>query len=89
MVACATVVPGVRSFYRWERKMTEGNEALIMLKTTQRRYRALERTIETLHPYAVPEVIAIQVKKGYSPYLEWISNEVANQWGFRSRSTLK
>ena len=76
IVACATVLPVVRSFYRWKGKMVEAKEALIMLKTTQGRYRTLERTIKALHPYEVPEILAVPVNYAYALYVGWICQEV-------------
>ena len=58
--------------------MVEGKEVLIMFKTTMRRYPTLEKAIKALHPYKVPEILAVQIKKGYSPYLAWVSKEVGH-----------
>lgn len=74
--ACATILPGVRSFYQWERKMVEGKEVMIIFKTTMRRYPTLEKTIKALHPYEVPEILAVEIKNGYSPYVAWVTKEV-------------
>ncbi|HJT21424.1 MAG TPA: divalent-cation tolerance protein CutA [Nitrospira sp.] len=78
VAACATVVPGLRSFYRWEGKMVEGREVLLMLKTTDKQYPALEKTVRAVHPYDVPEIIAIPMCNGFPPYIEWVVNEVSN-----------
>lgn len=76
--ACATVVPGVRSFYRWEGKMVEGREVLLILKTTDKQYSALEKSIRTVHPYDVPEIIALPICNGFTPYIAWVLSEVCH-----------
>ena len=76
--ACATVLPGIRSFYKWEGKMVHGQEVLVIFKTTSRRYMALEKAIKALHPYEVPEILALGVIRGYLPYLGWVTGEVGD-----------
>jgi periplasmic divalent cation tolerance protein len=76
IAACATVFPGISSFYKWNGKMVHGREVLIMFKTASKRYLALEKAIKALHPYEVPEILAVRATRGYLPYLEWVSSEV-------------
>jgi periplasmic divalent cation tolerance protein len=73
LAACGNVVPGLRSIYRWEGKVQEEAEALLLLKTTRRRFEALRARVRSLHPYEVPEVIALPVEAGHPAYLEWIA----------------
>ncbi len=75
LAACGNVVPGVRSVYRWEGKVQEDEEVLLLLKTTRDRLEALRERILALHPYDVPEVIALPVEAGSAPYLAWIRAE--------------
>jgi periplasmic divalent cation tolerance protein len=75
LAACGNVVPGVRSIYRWEGKVQDDAEALLVLKTTRARFEALRDRVLALHPYEVPEVIAIPVEAGSARYLEWIEGE--------------
>ncbi len=75
LAACGNVVPGVRSIYRWEGKVQEDAEALLVLKTTRGRFEALRERVLSLHPYDVPEVIALPVEAGSAPYLAWIAAE--------------
>lgn len=77
IAACATVFPAV-SLYRWNEKMVQGREVLIMFKTTNGKYPALEKTIKALHSYETPEILAVPVKSGYPPYLEWVAGEVSD-----------
>jgi periplasmic divalent cation tolerance protein len=75
LAACGNVVPGLRSIYRWEGKVQEDAEALLLLKTTRGRFEALRERVLALHPYDVPEVIAVPVEAGSAPYLAWIASE--------------
>lgn len=75
LAACGNVVPGLRSIYRWEGKVQEDVEALLVLKTTRGRFEALRERVLSLHPYDVPEVIALPVEAGSAPYLAWLAAE--------------
>jgi periplasmic divalent cation tolerance protein len=75
LAACGNVVPGLRSIYRWEGKVQEDAEALLVLKTTRARFDALRDRVLALHPYEVPEVIALPVEAGSARYLGWIADE--------------
>lgn len=75
LAACGNVVPGLRSIYRWEGKVQDDAEALLVLKTTRARFEALRDRVLALHPYQVPEVIALAVEAGSAPYLAWIAAE--------------
>ena len=75
LAACGNVVPGLRSIYRWEGKVQEDDEALLLLKTTRARFEALRDRVLALHPYEVPEVIALPVEAGSAAYLGWIAAE--------------
>jgi periplasmic divalent cation tolerance protein len=75
LVACANVLPGVTSVYRWEGSVQEDSEALIVLKTDGSRIPDLLRRMPELHPYDVPEVLVLDVAAGHPPYLEWVVSE--------------
>ena len=75
LAACGNVVPGVRSIYRWQGKVEDESEALLVLKTTRARFEALRERVLALHPYQVPEVIALPVEAGSAAYLAWIAGE--------------
>lgn len=75
LAACGNVVPGLRSIYRWEGEIHDEAEALLVLKTTRARFEALRERALALHPYEVPEVIALPIEAGSAPYLEWIAAE--------------
>lgn len=75
LAACGNVLPGVRSVYRWEGKVVEDEEALLVLKTTAARFPALRDRVLALHPYEVPEVLALPVEAGSERYLAWVAAE--------------
>ncbi len=75
LAACGNVVPGLRSIYRGEGKVQDDAEALLVLKTTRARFEAMRDRVLALHPYQVPEVIALPVEAGSAAYLAWIAQE--------------
>lgn len=75
--ACVNLLPAVQSIYRWEGKVEEGSETLAFIKTTSERYEALETTLRRLHPYEVPEIIALPIDEGSPAYLRWVSEQCA------------
>ena len=77
LAACANVVPGVISLYRWEGNMQRDDEVLVILKTTDEAFEALKARAVALHPYDVPEVLALSVVDGHGPYLDWVRAEVS------------
>ena len=74
LAACANLVPPVRSIYRWQGEICDERETLAILKTTRERFDALRDRLVTLHPYEVPEVIALPVEAGHAPYLDWVAS---------------
>lgn len=78
LAACVNVLPGVRSFYRWEGAVQDDPERLLIVKTTAARLPALTARVTELHPYSVPEVIATPVLGGFGPYLEWVREQTGS-----------
>jgi periplasmic divalent cation tolerance protein len=78
LAACGNVVPGLRSIYRWEGAVQDDAEALLLLKTTRDRFEALREAVLRLHPYDVPEVLAVPVEAGSAPYLAWLAGAVTS-----------
>lgn len=77
LAACANVVPGITSIYRWEGKINREAEVLVILKTTAASVDRLRNRLVELHPYDVPEVVEVPVQGGHEPYLAWVRSEVA------------
>ncbi len=77
LVACGTVTPGARSLYRWEDKLADEQEVMVMLKTRSGAVHGLERAFKELHPYKVPELLVVPVSGGLERYLGWINSETS------------
>jgi periplasmic divalent cation tolerance protein len=77
LAACVNLVPGMRSIYRWEGAVQEEAEVLLVAKTRADRVVELEARVRALHPYDVPEVIALPVDAGSAAYLRWVREESA------------
>jgi periplasmic divalent cation tolerance protein len=78
LAACANVLPRIRSIYRWEGKVADEQETLMVLKTRAGLFDALEREVKKLHSYTVPEIIAVPLLTGSSQYIKWLHEETAN-----------
>jgi periplasmic divalent cation tolerance protein len=72
LAACANIVPGLVSIYRWEDQVEQADEVLMLIKTTTARLADLTAYIEQQHPYDVPEVIASPIVAGLPAYLDWV-----------------
>ena len=75
LIACGTLMPGARSLYRWQGKVADEREVIIMLKTRSAQIDSLRAAFTELHPYKVPELLALPVEAGLEKYLEWINGE--------------
>ena len=75
LAACANIIPGVKSIYRWKGKVVKAQEVLLILKSSKPRYRALEKAIKAIHSYETPEIIALPVTKGLDQYIGWVCSE--------------
>jgi periplasmic divalent cation tolerance protein len=75
LAACVNVVPGVRSFYRWEGRVEDAAEWLLVVKTRADRTAALAARVRELHSYELPEVLELAVSGGSPAYLDWVSKE--------------
>lgn len=74
--ACVNVVSGVTSVYRWEDGVQQDSEQLLVIKTCAAAVAAVERRIRALHPYELPEIVAVPLDTGAKDYLAWISESV-------------
>ena len=73
LAACVNRIAAVTSIYQWQGRLCEDSEQLLVIKTSPARYEALEMRLKALHPYEIPEIIAIPVVTGSSPYLAWLA----------------
>jgi len=72
LAACVTLIPGVTSFYEWKGTVERAEEQQLVIKSTAAHYPALERAVVELHPYELPEIIAVSLTEGLPGYLAWI-----------------
>lgn len=75
LAACVNILPEVRSVYRWQGAIEEAGEVPVLIKTTAARYPELEAAVRRLHPYQVPELIALPITAGLPAYLRWVAEE--------------
>ena len=75
LAACANILEPMNSIYRWEGKVQEASEAVLILKTTQARLEALVNRVKALHSYDCPCIEAWPVAAGYRPFLDWVARE--------------
>ncbi len=72
LAACGNVIPGVRSIYAWQGEICDEAEALLVLKIPAKRLPELRDRVAALHPYEVPEVVALRIEAGLERYVDWI-----------------
>jgi periplasmic divalent cation tolerance protein len=72
LAACANILPAVESIYRWQGKIENAGETLVLFKTTSLAYAAFQDRLKVLHPYDVPEIICVKISNGLPDYLRWI-----------------
>jgi periplasmic divalent cation tolerance protein len=77
LIACGTMLPGARSLYRWEGRIADESETVLLLKTRSAVLHAIEDAFAELHPYKVPELLALSVTSGLEKYVAWINAETS------------
>ena len=75
LAACVNVLPGLRSVYRWQGVVERADEVLLLAKTMSGRLDALTARLTALHPYELPEVVAVEVAGGLAAYLDWVAEQ--------------
>ena len=76
LAACVNIIPGIASVYRWKGVIEKSEELLLLIKTSQGCYQSLEQRIRTLHPYELPEIIAVPIETGQTDYIRWIESNL-------------
>ena len=76
LAACINILPKVTSVYAWQEKIESDPEILLMIKTQADKFESLSTRIKVLHPYEVPEVIALNIQQGDKHYLNWITESL-------------
>lgn len=77
LAACVNVLPECASVYRWKGAVENAREVPVLVKTRAARYAEVEAAIRSLHPYELPEIIAVPVVRGFDDYLRWIADETS------------
>jgi periplasmic divalent cation tolerance protein len=77
LVACANLLPGARSLYRWKGTLADEREVVVLLKTRKQDWTALLSRLHELHPYETPELVAVRVAAGAPKYMAWLEAQLA------------
>ncbi|MBD8527844.1 divalent-cation tolerance protein CutA [Pseudomarimonas arenosa] len=75
LAACVNLLPGIRSIYRWQGTIEQGEEVLLLIKSRDALFTELSAAVLRLHPYELPELIAVKVDSGLPAYLDWLRAE--------------
>ena len=76
LAACVQILRGVESVYRWEGKVERQAETLLVAKTSTEKFGELEREVRALHSYEIPEIVAVPIRAGSAPYLQWLADSL-------------
>ncbi len=76
LAACVNILPGIQSVYRWQGQVESATEVLLLIKTRTECLPRLQERVKSLHPYELPEIIAVPITYGHEPYLTWITESV-------------
>jgi periplasmic divalent cation tolerance protein len=79
LAACVQILPEIESVYHWQGNVERSAEILLLAKTTQANFNALEAMVRSLHSYETPEIIALPITQSSAPYLEWLTANVVPQ----------
>jgi len=77
LAACANIYGPVQSHFWWQGKIDKQQEFLVLLKSDQKLFAKLSKTIKELHSYDMPEILAVPIIAGFQPYLEWLGSTLA------------
>lgn len=79
LAACVNIVAGVSSIYEWQGNIEKSQEQLLLIKSLSDKYSAIEQRIKSIHPYELPEIIAVPIERGLPEYLQWINTCVSTK----------
>lgn len=81
LAACVQIAGPVKSIYRWKSKIETAKEFMCIIKTRKIFYKKVEKAIKKIHPYEIPEIIAMSIAEGSRGYLKWLSDETLKDNG--------
>ncbi len=82
--ACVQILGPIKSYFVWENKFESAQEYLCLIKTSKKLYPKVETAIRQIHPYQLPEIIAINISQGYDKYLNWLNTTISNDAGLKN-----
>ena len=74
--ACVNILPGARSVYRWDGRVRESRENVLMIKSRRRLFSRISRIVRKNHSYSCPEIVSLPITEGFPPYLDWIKKNL-------------
>ncbi|MAR56443.1 MAG: divalent-cation tolerance protein CutA [Rickettsiales bacterium] len=77
-IACANCLPGMRSFFRWDGKITSAEETVLLLKAPKALQKAIQTEVLRCHSYEVPAILTFEIADGHIPFLDWIGLETSD-----------
>jgi periplasmic divalent cation tolerance protein len=77
LVACVNIIPSIESHYRWEGKLVQNDEFLLLIKSSKAHFERLSSLLLEHHPYEIPEIVALPVESGSKPYLDWLQGQIS------------
>ncbi|HPA73742.1 MAG TPA: divalent-cation tolerance protein CutA [Spirochaetota bacterium] len=78
LAACVNIVPGLKSVYTWKGAVCRDSELLCVIKSRASLFGKIEAAVRAIHPYEVPEIIALPIVAGHAPYVNWIDEVTEN-----------
>ena len=79
LAACVNVVPGLTSYYHWQDRLNKDSEFLLLVKTSPNLFEIIRETVLKLHPYDLPEIIALDISTGFQDYIDWIISQTKEE----------
>ena len=76
LAACVNIIGSLRSIFRWQGKIDQAKEALLIVKSKKEKFDRIVKLVKSAHSYAVPEIIAMPIVSGFKPYLDWIDESI-------------
>ncbi|MBS4015590.1 MAG: divalent-cation tolerance protein CutA [Candidatus Latescibacteria bacterium] len=76
LAACTQIIGPIQSHYIWQHRLEQTKEFLCLIKTRANQYKKVEKLIKSMHPYQIPEIVGINIVKGFMPYLNWVNTQI-------------